>query len=439
MKSAVKILLVVAAITLLADYAAAQTGTAYKELPEEELWQRFDRAKSRRTWDEALTYIQELVVQYADKAKYLYEQADTLLQMGRITEAIAGFDKVIEKDSDYLEAYIGRAKVYAKGNPPKNRLAMEEMVTAAQKGYPVREMQRMPELHKYLREDVRFFLKIVESDIPRVTQNRDPFICPLKKMVAEGEEPGEEEEGTVGPVNTDPEPVQREKMYRMKELLEQVHADLAAGKEEDARIKYNEFKALYRDVELGKITKEEYREKMKGFWKLAQEKVHARLREIELRKFRQEADEALKKLQIDYDEKDLEAARRHNDEFVKILEPKLNSGEDVFIEAAKKYDEMRNVIFEKIKILEEFEKNVRPFLRVTGTITSPVIKITMMETVFGGELKKLSLRPSDTLPRMEDLTISRIEEDMVWAKYRGEEVKIPLGSDYGSSGATEEP
>jgi tetratricopeptide (TPR) repeat protein len=424
----------------MADYALAQTGTAYKELPEEELWQRYDRAKGRKKWDDALTYIQELVLQYPEKAKYLFEQADTLLQMGRITEAIAGFDKVIEKDSDYLEAYIGRAKVYAKGKPPKDRLAMEEMVTAAKKGYPVREMQRMPELHKYLREDVRFFLKIVESDVPRVTQNRDPFVCPLKKMVAEGEETDEGEEERVGPVDTDPEPVQREKMYRMKELLEQVHADLAAGKEEDARVKYNEFKALYRDVELGKITKDEYRENMIKFWKLAQEKVHARLREIELRKFRQEADEALKKLQMDYDEKDLEAARQHNEEFVKILDPKLNSKEEVFVEEAKKYDDLRSAIFEKIKILEEFEKNIRPFIKVTGTITSPTVKIAMMETVFGGELKKLSLQPSDKLPRMEDLTVSRIEEELVWAKYRGEEVKMPLGAQQPSvAPAAEEP
>ncbi len=439
MRSAARLLLVVAAITLMADYAAAQTGTAYRELPEEELWQRFDRAKQRKRWDEALTYVMELVLQYPEKAKYVYEQADTLLQMGRITEAISGFDKVIEKDSDYLEAYIGRAKVYAKGTPAKDRLAMEEMVTAAKKGYPVREMQRMPELHKYLREDVRFFLKIVESDVPRVTQNRDPFVCPLKKMVAEGVEPEDGEEESVGPINTDPEPVQREKMYRMKELLEQVHADLAAGKEEDARIKYAEFKALYRDVELGKITKEEYREEMKKYWKLAQQKVHSRLREIELRKFRQEADEALKKLQTDYDEKDLDAARRHNEEFVKILEPKLASAEDIFVDEAKKYDALREAIFEKIKILEEFEKNIRPFIKVTGTITSPTVKIAMMETVFGGEMKKLSVQPSDKLPRMEELIVSRIEEDMVWAKYRGEEVKIPLGSEYGSSGASQEP
>jgi hypothetical protein len=387
-----------------------------------------------------MTYIKELVGRYAEKTMYLYEQADTLLQMGRIGEAIAEFDKVIKKDSDYLEAYIGRAKVYAKGTPAKDRLAMEEMVTAAKKGYPVREMQKVPELHRYLRDDVGFFLKIVESDQPRVTQNRDPFLCPLKKMVPEGTEEEDQEDGeTEGPVDTDPEPVQREKKIRMKELLEQVHADLAAGKEEDARVKYNEFKALYRDVELGKITKEEYREEMKKYWKLAQQKVHARLREIELRKFRQEADEIYKKLRTDYEEKDLEAARRHNDEFLKILEPKMNSNEDVFVEEAKKYDALRNEIFEKIKILEEFEQNVRPFIRVTGTITSPTVNIAMLETVFGGETKKLSLKPTDQLEDMEHLIISRIEEDMVWAKYKTEEVKMPLGSNYGPSKPAEEP
>lgn len=85
---------------------------------------------------------------------------------------------------------------------------------------------------------------------------------------------------------------------------------------------------------------------------------------------------------------------------------------------------------ERVKILEEFHKNVRPFLKLTATITSSKVNIAMMETLFGGEVKKSSLMKTDSLPRMEEFVVTEIEEDLIRARYKGEEVEILMGRDF---------
>ena len=97
-----------------------------------------------------------------------------------------------------------------------------------------------------------------------------------------------------------------------------------------------------------------------------------------------------------------------------------------------------------------------PFVKITGTITGgkdPTgnkVYIAMIESVFGGELKKWSLRVSDSvevpederypaLPRMKDLVLVKIEEEIVVGRYKGEKVNIPLGSGFGVSPTKQGP
>jgi hypothetical protein len=269
---------------------------------------------------------------------------------------------------------------------------------------------------------------MIDSDIPKVEHTRDPFINPLRRHTAVSEEEGEETEPEV--VEGDPEPMQRDKMIKMKDLLVLIQQALAAGEEDEARMKFKQFKELYNDLQRGKITKKEYKDQMEETWKVAMETVYPRLRQIELRKFRQEARAGLDKLYDDYKKQDIEAARQHNTELLKVLEPKLKSDDEEFVSEAKKFDRERDELFNRIKILEEFQKNVRPFLKLTATITSKEVNIAMMETIFGGELKKTSLRESDSLPRMESFVLLKIEEDRILARYRGEQVEVILGAGF---------
>jgi len=63
----------------------------------------------------------------------------------------------------------------------------------------------------------------------------------------------------------------------------------------------------------------------------------------------------------------------------------------------------------------------------------PETNIALIESVFGGELKKSSLKVGAPLPRMQDFTVLRIEEDRLLAQYKGEQVEIILGAGFGAS------
>ena len=431
MKLVLMLACVAGVVACLDGKALAQSKDDIQVLPDSELKEKYDQAMNRKNYAEASEYVRELVRRYPKQADYCYKYGEALLFQGNLPGADAEFEKVLEIDSDYLEAYLGQAIIYARQE--KEKPAKDRMLDAARKGYPVREMQKVPELRRYLAGDVRFFLVVVESDIPRVEQIRDPFVNPLRKKVITAEggpvlKPVEPE----GPVGGDPDPIQRDKMYRMKQILVEIQQHLAAGEDDQARLKFEEFKALYKDVEVGRITKKEYKEQMLEAWKVAQETVYPRLRQIELRKFRQDARVALDILYDTYKKQNIEAARLANIAVIKVLEPKQKSGDPEFEDLAGKFDKERADLFEKVKILEEFQVNIRPFLKLTGTITSPKINIAMIESAFGGEISKANLKESDPLPRMEDFIVLKIEEDRVMARYKGEQVEILLGGDFGS-------
>jgi tetratricopeptide (TPR) repeat protein len=460
MKIATIVLLAVAALLCLPGYAAAQAESEAADLPPGELKTKFEQARNRKDWKNAVIYIKELVNRNPDKALYRYDYADTLLLKGSLQEADTEYEKALELKPTFIEAHIGRARICARQKNEK--AATGYMLEAARKGYPVREMAKLSELRRYLRGDVKFFLKMLEFDIPRIERIRDPFINPLQKAgEAPGPKPGPEDDNGDEPVPGDPPGVQRNKSLKMKDLLFQIQRQLNENKEEEARANWKFFVELYHDVERGKITEPKYREQMIETWKVAQDSVYPRLRKIELRKFKEEARAALDKLQEDYDKKNIEAAVQHNDEIVQILEPKLKSGEQEFRTLAKGFDLERERLFERIKILQEFQKNVRPFLKITAILTGPappknknereprmkpdrrpdkspgrklksIVRIAIIETVFGGELKKIGLRESDKLPDMKEFKIVEIEEEKIWARYKGERVKIELGTGFGS-------
>ncbi len=96
------------------------------------------------------------------------------------------------------------------------------------------------------------------------------------------------------PQQPDPLSLQRDKMIGMKDLLIQVSQHLAAGgKEEEKKAveKFGKFEALYRDVELGKITDKNYKEHMLEVWKVAQETVIPRLKEIAPEMFKEKPED----------------------------------------------------------------------------------------------------------------------------------------------------
>jgi len=422
-------------VLLIAGSVFAQDTTGVKELPDLELVAKYDTAMRTKNYQDALIYIRELMERHEKSVDYRYKFANTTLLMANLQAADPEFERVLELDPNYLEAYLGQAIIYARQNNEK--AAMDKMLDAARKGYPVRDMQAVPELRRYLAGNVRFFLKMVEADVPRVEHTRDPFLNPLRVKRAETGEGGEQPEELPEIVEGDPEPIQRDKMIKMKDLLVLIQQALAAGEEEEARLKFQQFRDLYRDVELGRITKKEYNEQMTETWKVAQETVYPRLRKIELRKFREEVRAGLDKLYEDYKNQNIEAARQHNEEIINMLDPKLKSSDAEFVALAKQFDQEREELFNRIKILEEFQKNVRPFLRLTATIIRMNLKqqvhVALLETVFGGEVKKSSLGVSDSLPRMNDFIVLRIEEDRLVARYKGEQVEVLMGTGFGSS------
>lgn len=427
-------------LLVFSGYSFAQTdGSSYEEWPPEELWDRFSKAKERKQYKESLRYIGELIERFPKNADYLYASADTLLLLRKFADAEAQFDQVLDADPDYLEAYMGKSTIYAKQK--KEKPAKREMLSAAQKGYPVREMQKVQELRLLLKNDVRFFLELVERDVPNVDpRGRDPFQNPLQRK--EGPLPKKQEQAPkpiVEVVRGDPEQIQRDKSHRMKDLLLLIQQHLSAGEEEAAREAYEEFKSLYHDVEVGKITKDKYREDMRKTWELAQERIYPTLRRIELKRFQQEAEAGIANLQKAYQDRDVEAARQYNGEVLEILDPKLSSDDPEFVDLAKGFFDKAAEIFGKVLILEDFQKNVGPFLKLTMTITSRDVNVALLETLFGGELKKSTLRVSDSLQGMSEFVVVGIEEERLIAIYKGEEVEVPLGGSFTSEAPREEP
>ncbi len=90
----------------------------------------------------------------------------------------------------------------------------------------------------------------------------------------------------------DSENVMRDKMVKMQDLLREIKESLTDNEDNEVIMKaYKELEELYRDVEKGKITNKVCKETMKETWKVAQETVVPRLKEIAPEMFKEKPED----------------------------------------------------------------------------------------------------------------------------------------------------
>jgi tetratricopeptide (TPR) repeat protein len=434
-------------VTIVMSAALAQE-TSLENLPYEELLIKLDGAKDKGSWPEVVSIADAMIRKCAgdpdeerkNAPEPRYWRAYALLQMGKLEEALQGFDEVIRLNKEegilprYPEAYMGRARVYSVREQhalDKNEKltaaeegsrAKEEILTAVGEGCTVREIQAIPELKKYL-QNPKFFIEVIEQEPPPPIDplGIDPFVCPLRP-------PGPEDEGLTEKQQCDI----RDQMENLcKEAEDAADFDTADDRLAVLKEQYETY------VEGGKITIKEVRkeiEEIRNRAMVVRRRLIKEYLEREVRKLKEEAEKLLKDLRSAFDERDRDSAERINTELVNRVKERLDLKEQEFEplrELAKKYDAERAEIYNKrMPILTELSDLVSPHIRLSATITGiGVDSIAYLETNFGGNSVTHRLKENESLPGPfpAHFTLTKIEDDRVITDYKKDVVKLKDG------------
>lgn len=345
-------------------------------LPIEEEHRRLTNAIETKNWqqgeDAAIRILKqlekdpELLKRYENiHADVRYHYGLCLLNLGKLKEASEQFNRTIKLDENFLDAYVGLALVFDKeNNSPQTKKQIERAVS---KGYPVREIQKISELRKYLLESLQFFIRLIELEqefTVKAEQEEDPFGCPLRRRIVGR-----------GPIAETKEPVSvKEQSFILKvfkDLLQQLKNAIVGGL--DPTKEFDEAEKHYNDNidrMSGKL-----KEEMETLWAEAKRKHKEAIERIKKEKILGELSDSLAELTKAYKErnptKGEKAYKRMEKQFEMAAEFKSDFD---FQDEVRKIKEKAEFFHERLLVVKEFIQKILPNIRFCCVIEKPDAK-----------------------------------------------------------------
>lgn len=380
-------------------------------------------AKAAGETQKALDILREMaeIAPRPKNSDWYLKLAEELLAVGRVKEARREFDRVLEIEPEFAEAAVGVARTYALEG--SDRAAKVEMLRAAGRGYTVSLMMRKKELGKYFKEH-EFVLRLLEADRPGLTTDRDPFTNPLRKKPIESNG-----NGTTEPEKKQlPPEVQEQIVGSAKAALERGTIALERREIDMAIREYNKIQELYLTKEY--FTEEKHIKELDKTCRLAKERMYPKIQAALRKRTLDRADELVRELTAAVGRRNMNEARRLNAEFLKLAEAADTKNDKELKEGLARIDAERARQYSIVEVFEDFEKNVRPRLTVSGTITGRLTQgrpVAFLEVTTEEGIRKLAVSASDSVEILGEFIVTAIGEDEVTARYRNIEVRVHVG------------
>lgn|GEM_PF-2537122 len=306
-----------------------------------------------------------------------FGRALCLLNLGDTKEAAKDLALTTSLDENYLDAYIGLALVF---NREGNHIqAKKELERAVGRGYPVREIQKYPELAAYLLESVSFFIALVEKEKEYEVKAKasNPFVCPLRKIA-------EKKEGgtliTQQPPLSVPEQIQH--LEKMKVYLEELTAALEAKDQQHAAQLYTETKKFYEET-IKKMDGER-KMQMEKLWTDVMTKFQKEFCRIRIETLKGDGEKLLKEFRAAYLSRKVNEAlaiyKKIEELYVQVtpLEDEIKKIKEIdtteMIQTLRTTKENLRTeadkIYQRVLIVKDFNENIMPHIKFKGVIES---------------------------------------------------------------------
>ncbi|RKY15607.1 MAG: hypothetical protein DRP82_01330 [Planctomycetota bacterium] len=410
-------------LALIAMAVAVGRQPESSSVPEAELRRELERGLESKDWHRVLEAVNRLLPIHPNESFLWWAKGQALVSIAReshntkmLQEAQAAFEKVIQLDESYLDAYIGKAVVLALLG--QDELARIEMKGAVARGYPVREIQSNDVLVKFLLRDPPFFLKLLEKErIFRINVKHDPFKCPIKPKRTK-----KDSHKVVIPFHE-----QCALVVMVRRAKKRLISHIEKGDWEGAMKVYEEFRKLCEKA-LKKVTilslKRELMEVIADV-----EKRKAEILRIKKDWLSRKAEELIAKCEEMINKRELDKATKllsTLDEFFR----KFSDDESPEIsQLLRRYKEAAAVVARRVAVLKEFTNKILPLLRLTGTLEEVLGEKVIRRAAFievAGQTEVVEV--GQPVPRVPGLRLREVvkEEDLIRLVYKGENVELKL-------------
>jgi len=401
-----------------------QPKSSPSSVPEAELRRELERGLESKDWQRVLEAVNRLLPIHSKDSFLWWAKGQALVSIAReshntkmLQEAQAAFERVIQLDESYLDAYIGKAVVLALLG--QDELARIEMKGAVARGYPVREIQGNDVLVKFLLRDPPFFLELLEKErIFRINVKHDPFECPIKPKRPESTSPTK----VVVPFHE-----QRALVVMVRRAKEKLDAKIREGDWEGAMKAYEEFRTLCEKA-LKKVTipslKKELMEIIADV-----EKRKAEIQRIKKDWLTKKAEGLIAKCEEAINKRKLKEATKLLTALEEFFKKFSDAKSPEILQLLRKYKDVAAVLARRVAVLKEFKEKILPTLRLTGTLEEVVGERVIRKAAFievAGQTEVVEV--GQPVPRVPGLRLRKVvkEEDLVKLVYKGENVELKL-------------
>ncbi|RKY15977.1 MAG: hypothetical protein DRP63_06220 [Planctomycetota bacterium] len=392
-------------------------------VPEAELRRELERGLESKDWQRVLEAVNRLLPIHPEDSFLWWAKGQALVSIAResnntklLQEAQVAFEKVIQLDESYLDAYIGKAVVLALLG--QDELARIEMKGAVARGYPVREIQGNEVLVKFLLRDPPFFLELLEKErIFRINVKHDPFECPIKPK-----QPGRTSSKVVVPFHE-----QRALVVMVRRAKERLIAEIEEGDWEGAMEVYEQFRKLCENA-LKKLTISSLKKELMGV--IADvEKRKAEIQRIKKDWLVKKAETLIKECEEAISRRKLKEATKLLTTLGEFFKKFSDSESPEILQLLRKYKDAVAVLTRRVAVLKEFEEKILPTLRLTGTLEEVVGEKVIRRVAFievAGQTEVVEV--GQPVPRVPGLRLRKVVrgEDLVKLVYKGENVELKL-------------
>jgi len=392
-------------------------------VPEAELRRELERGLESEDWQRVLEAANKLLPIHPKESFLWWAKAQALVSVAReshntkiLQEAQAAFEKVIQLDESYLDAYIGKAVVLALLG--QDELARIEMKGAVARGYPVREIQSNDVLVKFLLRDPPFFLKLLEKErIFRINVKHDPFKCPIKPKRSK-----EASHKVVVPFHE-----QCALVVMVRRAKKRLIAEIEKGDWEGAMKVYEQFRKLCEKA-LKKVTilslKRELTDTIADV-----ERRKAEIQRIKRDWLSRKAEELIAKCEEMINKRELEEATKLLTTLGEFFKKFSEDESPEIKQLLRRYKEAAAVVARRVAVLKEFTNKILPLLRLTGTLEEVLGEKVVRRAAFlevAGQTEVVEV--GQPVPHVPGLRLREVvkEEDLVRLVYKGENVELKL-------------
>jgi len=410
-------------VVVMTAAAGKQPKSSPSSVPEAELRRELERGLESKDWQRVLEAVNKLLPIHPKDPFLWWAKGQALVSIAReshntkmLQEAHAAFEKVIQLDESYLDAYIGKAVVLALLG--QDELARIEMKGAVARGYPVREIQGNEVLVKFLLRDPPFFLELLGKErIFRINVKHDPFECPIKPK-----RPKKPTSKVVVPFHE-----QCALVVMVRRAKKRLIAEIEEGDWEGAMRVYEQFRKLCEKA-LKEVTISSLKKELKEI--IADvEKRKAEIQKIKKEWLTKKAEKLIAKCEEAINKRELEKATKLLTTLGEFFEKFSDAKSPEILQLIRKYKDVAAVLARRVAVLKEFKEKILPTLCLTGTLEEVVGEKVIRRAAFievAGQTEIVEV--GQPVPRVPGLRLRGVvkEEDLVKLVYKGENVELKL-------------